>query len=251
MTQLDPKSRPDFRTRPLFLQVYDHFVELIAAGEFEAGRFLESETDLAQRMKVSVGTIRKALDALEAEKLVTRRQGRGTVVADLSSDEFNIRFSNLRGRDGKRVTGTIAHKTVEVVAANAEELARLELRAGDLVYRCERVRELYGRKFMVEQLSVPKSRLPDIELDEFGIARVVAIAAKRNKMILGNGFERVSVSRASPAVAQALEIDPDTPMLHLDRTVYELNGPPLEWRVADCDLKEQYYKAEFPTMGQV
>jgi DNA-binding GntR family transcriptional regulator len=42
----------------------------------EAGRTDPSEVELANRFKVSQGTVRKAIDELAAENLVMRKQGR-------------------------------------------------------------------------------------------------------------------------------------------------------------------------------
>ena len=238
-------TRADFSTRPLYMQIHDHFVELIASGEWESGKLLESENELARKLAVSVGTVRKALDVLEAGHLVSRRQGRGTTVNDQSSDEFNIHFSNLRIGDGQRVTGTISSVDVEEAEADANEQRQLKLKKGDTVFRCVRVREYHGRRFMFERLAITKKLLPDLDEAQFSIARVLAIAAKRNGILLGTGTEKVCVNTADPEVSKALSIAPGTPLLRLDRVINMMDGMPLEWRVADCHLQEKYYMTDF------
>ena len=64
--------------RPLYLQVRDHLAQEIAAGERKPGSSLPSEVDLARELGVSAGTLRRALEALENERLIKRRQGSGT-----------------------------------------------------------------------------------------------------------------------------------------------------------------------------
>ena len=68
-----------FRT-PIFEQVHERLATQIAAGIYQVGKYLPNEADLAREMGVSTGTMRKALDQLEAEFVVTRAQGRGTLV---------------------------------------------------------------------------------------------------------------------------------------------------------------------------
>ena len=49
-------TKPRLLIKPLYLQVRDHFLELIASGEWEADRPIKSELDLASGLEVSVGT---------------------------------------------------------------------------------------------------------------------------------------------------------------------------------------------------
>src|SRR5262245_39030562 len=66
-----------FSTRPLHLQLRDALLGRIVAGEWQVGARMPSESKLAQEYGVSPDTVRKALDLLERERVLTRRQGRG------------------------------------------------------------------------------------------------------------------------------------------------------------------------------
>ena len=99
-----------FSTRPLYLQLRDALAERIAHGEWKPGNAIPNESDLAREFGVSSGTMRKALDMMEGEHLLTRRQGRGTFVNDQSSDEMAMRFNNVRSKDGQRVVGPRAYR---------------------------------------------------------------------------------------------------------------------------------------------
>ena len=74
-----------FFTQPLYLQLRDALAERIARGEWKPGTVLPAEGNLARELGVSTGTVRKALDLLESEHLLSRRQGRGTFVIDTGS----------------------------------------------------------------------------------------------------------------------------------------------------------------------
>lgn len=54
--------------------------ELILSGAIEAGGKLPTERELSTRFAMSRRAVRRALDALEAEGLIWRRQGKGTFV---------------------------------------------------------------------------------------------------------------------------------------------------------------------------
>jgi GntR family transcriptional regulator len=69
---------------PLYLQVRDILVKRIETGEWSNGRSMPSEGEFAAEFRVSQGTMRCALNQLEGEGILTRRQGRGTFVVDRS-----------------------------------------------------------------------------------------------------------------------------------------------------------------------
>src|ERR1044072_9267940 len=99
----------------LHAQVHADIARRIAEGEWGPGAMLASEIDLARELSVSPGTVRKALDLLESERLVTRRQGRGTFVNDLSSQQETIRFSHFHTAAGTRIGGVIELRDLALV----------------------------------------------------------------------------------------------------------------------------------------
>lgn len=82
--------------RPLYTQIQEALVRRIVEGEWRPGELLPSEQALALQLGVSQGTIRKAMDALEAEKIIDRRQGKGTFVAELTQEQSVYRFFDCR-----------------------------------------------------------------------------------------------------------------------------------------------------------
>lgn len=78
LTQATNGTDANFVTKPLFEQVAGWLMTRIQSGDLSG--YLPSETELARAAKVSVGTVRKALDGLEARGVLDRGTGRGTVV---------------------------------------------------------------------------------------------------------------------------------------------------------------------------
>jgi len=205
-------------TRPLYLQVRDTLAERIAMGIWKPGTPLPNEGDLARECGVSAGTMRKALDILESERLVTRRQGRGTFVNDQASGEFAIRYTNIRGSTGERITGKVQAVEVSEGKADAQERARLRLKEQDAVYRVRCVRLQDDQPFMVEETSMPAAIFPGL-LENSGFLNHIAILAQQHGVLLGKAEERISIDLATSAVAKALRVDPSSPILVLDRVL--------------------------------
>ncbi|MFZ5482320.1 MAG: GntR family transcriptional regulator [Myxococcota bacterium] len=67
---------------PFYRQVEDQIADQIRAGRLAPGSALPSVRQLAADLLVSVITVKKAYEDLEAAGLVVSQQGRGTFVAD-------------------------------------------------------------------------------------------------------------------------------------------------------------------------
>jgi GntR family transcriptional regulator len=232
-----------FSTRPLYLQLRDALAERIAHGEWKPGTAIPNESDLAREFGVSSGTMRKALDMMEGEHLLTRRQGRGTFVNDQSSDEMAMRFNNVRGKDGQQVTGRV--RTVEMTEgkANDRERDRLALQSTDTVYRIRRVRLQGDRPFMTEEISYPAALFPGL-MDTKNPSHRITVLAQQYRLLLGKAEERISIGKANATIATDLVIAADSPVMLLDRVVHDLDGRPVEWRTGYCHFTDQYYLAD-------
>lgn len=68
------------KTIPRYLQVASELRESIIAGRFSDGRNFPTESDLCDTYDVSRFTVREALKRLQAEGLIARKRGSGTVV---------------------------------------------------------------------------------------------------------------------------------------------------------------------------
>jgi len=229
--------------RPLYLQVRDALVERIAEAIWKPGVSIPNEGDLAREFGVSPGTMRKALDLIEGEHLITRRQGRGTFVNDQGSDRLASRFNSICGADGELIVSQIIEEEITEGEANDMECRRLRLQAADNVFRISRVHAHAGQTFMFEETSMPASLFPGL-LQKTELPQPLAVVAQRHGVLLGKAQERISVGRASTNAAAVLGIAPRGPILELDRVILALNGRPIEWRISQCNLLSQHYLAE-------
>ena len=87
---------------PIYLRLRDELAGKIAAQEWRAGEAIPSESDLAGRYGVAVGTLRKTLDLLVAEGLLERAQGKGTFVRRPRFDSSLFRFFRFQNQAGER-----------------------------------------------------------------------------------------------------------------------------------------------------
>lgn len=233
-----------FSMRPLYLQVRDLVLERITNGMWKPGAMLPAEVDLARELGISSGTVRKALDALEAEHVVSRRQGKGTFVNDSSVQALVWRYDNLRDTSGQRIAGLLGAADASVGTATEVEQERLQLAEGSRVIRIRRVHVNVDHSYMHEEVVLPERYFPGLA-ERTDVPHRIADLAQEFGLVLGRGVEHVSVGAASAEVADSLGIAESTPVLKLDRLVRAIDGPPVEWRVATCHLSGERYVVEF------
>lgn len=194
---------------PLYQQLQRALREAITDNRLAADEALPPERDLAEEFGVSRITVRKALDALVGEGLLTRRQGAGTFVASRVEKSFSklSSFSEdmlSRGRKPESVWLSRAAGTV-----TPEESLTLGLSPGALVYRFNRIRYADGAPMALEYATVPGFSLPSetavedslyTALDRAGNRPVRALQRLRAVLFTAEKAKLLSVADGSPGL---------------------------------------------------
>jgi GntR family transcriptional regulator len=237
-------SIPDFQ--PLYRQVYSVLARRIADGAWRPAQLLPSEQSLARELGVSQGTVRKAMDALAAENLLLRRQGKGTYVAEHTQEHALFRFFRLSrpAPGGGRITPQLGEEQVKCRLANRAERSRLQLERDTEVVEIRRTRLIEQSPKVVEKIILPLSLFPGIDHQEtlpntlyslyqgvYGIS--IAVAREELRAVLANKRD-----------AKALGLIPGAALLQIDRIAIALDGRLVEWRVSRCDTRDIVYAVD-------
>ncbi|MDP3895831.1 MAG: GntR family transcriptional regulator [Mesorhizobium sp.] len=233
-----------FSYKPLYLQVKDSLIRRLIDGIWQPGQLIPSEMELAREVGVSQGTIRKALDAMTAESMLVRRQGRGTFVAEPEESRLLFRFFRLSADDGARAFPESRIISRTDGAASRDAGLRLGLAAGAELWRIERVRTLDGSPMIVETIELPKDRFP-------GFAQVVDIPNNVYRLYsenwgitIGRASERLRAVAADARDVAELRCAPAAPLLEISRVAYDLENRPVELRVSRCLTEGFHYSSE-------
>ena len=167
------------------------------SGEWKPGTAIPNESDLAREFGVSAGTMRKALDLMEAEHLLTRRQGRGTFVNDQSSDELAMRFNNMRSPDGKRVCGqvkTVGDHRGRRQRAGARRACGCRPTTASIASTACGMHN--GQVFLIEDAIAAGRAVPGLDREEERVADRIIVLAQQYGLLLGKAEERISLGEA-------------------------------------------------------
>ncbi|MBZ0210515.1 MAG: GntR family transcriptional regulator [Hyphomicrobium sp.] len=205
---------------------------------------LPSEISLAEELGVSIGTLRKAFDRLETERLLIRRQGRGTFVTNRASEEMLMRFTRIRDSAGRPLRNEAQPLEQSQGPADVLEQERLRLTAEDTVLRTRRLRCHTGRPLTYEESRLALARFPGMDEGRVPHDYRITALAQRYGLHLEHACERVSLAEATGEVAHLLSVESGKGLLRLDRVIYATHDQPIEWRIALCNLGEHSYFAD-------
>ena len=237
-------SSPTFS--PLYQQIKALITQSLQSGEWKPGELIPSEVELANRFKVSQGTVRKAIDELAAENLVMRKQGKGTFVATHHEARAHFRFLKLLPDEG--VPNYPESKFIEVkrMRAPADVARLLELKSGDAVIFIKRVQSFDSVPTIVEEMWLPgvtfkgltAERLVEYKGPMYGLFE----SEFGTRMI--RATEKIRAVCADAGVAALLHIASGTPLLASERVSFTYGDKPVELRRGQYLTDRHHYHNE-------
>jgi len=235
-------ATPSFQ--PLYLQIKALLEKSLDAGEWRPAESIPSETTLASRFGVSQGTVRKAIDALAADNLVVRRQGKGTFVATHTEESASMfRFLRIRRNDGKDEYPASRLLDVRRGKATAEMARLLDLKTGDPVILLRRVLDFSGEPVVLDEITLPAALFKGLTK-----ARVEAYRGSMYSLFetefgvrMLKAQEKLRGIAADAASARILKVRPGDPLLAVERVTLTYGDRPVESRRGLCTTRHHHY----------
>jgi GntR family transcriptional regulator len=246
MTEAHPHPRPAFK--PLYLQVRELLLARLDAGEWQPGEAIPSEQELAARFAVAPGTVRKAIDALAADNVVVRRQGKGTYVASLAAEQpSRVRFLRIRRDDGVDEYPTSRLIDVRRAKAAGDTARQLGLRSGDPVLLLRRVLMFEGRPAVLDDITLPAALFRGLTKARYAAWRgpLYGFFESEFGVRMLHARERVKAVAADAAAAALLGVEEGTPVLAVERVTFTYGDRPVELRRGLCATAHCHYSNAF------
>jgi GntR family transcriptional regulator len=240
-------STPSLSAAPSFSPLYQQIKGLLKAslqgGEWKPGESIPSEIELAQRFRVSQGTVRKAVDELAAENLLVRRQGKGTFVATHAEEETQYRFLRLTPDEGEGggPAGGLQRRLVDCrrLRATVDVARALGLKPGDPV--------VWLRRLLLSAPAQPDAQATPVVLDDIylhgqlfkGLSaeRMTAYKGPMYRLFeaefgvhMARAEEKIRAVAADAAQAAVLQVPEGAPLLSVDRLCFTYGDKPVELR---------------------
>jgi len=232
--RLDPALidflRPDVsRSGSLYTQLARSLTQAIDEGLLLDGDFILPQRDLAEALGVSRVTVRKAIECLVAEGLLSQRQGAGTVVTRRAQVLIRKNIAVLNSFTDDMVARGLAPSSSWVarvtVQASVKEAQALNLSPGDLVSRFTRVRYASATPMAYEIATVPGNLVPNaLAVGDSLYHALEALDARPIRAV-----QTMTAINAEPAVGQALKINTPDAVLYIERQGFDGTDKPVEF----------------------
>jgi GntR family transcriptional regulator len=228
---------PDAEGLPLFRVVKRSLLRAIESGAAPPGAALPSETELAQAMGVSIGTLRRA------EHIVVRRQGRGTFVATHNVDRFLFQFFHVEREDGLQEVPQVDLLSFERSRIDEEAAAALSVREGDPAIVIENRLSLQGRAVIHDRLVLPAALFRGLTEAKFARrpSTIYHLYQTEYGITVVRAHERARAVPCERAVARVLALAPGAPVLKVRRTALTFGDKPVEYRISTLNTAHHEY----------
>ncbi|MGK0499684.1 MAG: GntR family transcriptional regulator [Oceanicoccus sp.] len=227
--------------QPLYKQVYELLLQRISDGNWKPSESLPSEHALAAELGVSQGTVRKALIELETNKLVERRQGKGTFVTEHTSETSNFSFFRLTKLDGTRLSPTGKLESINLRPAKRQEQLMLHLTEYQQVFELRRVRLIDDSPCSAEAIIVPQTLFPTLDKQESLTVSLYPLYQREFGIHVISAEEQLCAETANKQNAKRLNVAVGSPLLRVDRLALNIQGEPVELRSSLLDTSNLSY----------
>jgi GntR family transcriptional regulator len=238
----------DARTgRPLYEQLRGPLLEGISQGRWKAGQAIPTEAALAAEYAVSIGTVRKAVDALVAGGVLVRMQGKGTFVASHNTRWMMFHFFHIVPRERDKTYPEVRTLEFRRDRADAEAARALAIPRDERVIRIRNLLTLAGTPVIQDDITLPAALFPGLSEKIFTSRdnTIYHLYQSRYGINVLRTDERLRAVPATAAQAGALGVAPGSPLLEIRRVAMSFRDRPVEWRVSTVNTAAHDYHNTF------
>lgn len=221
---------------PLHAQVEDLLRKLIEKPEYQNGKLLPNEINIAKKLGISRSTVRQATNKLVYEQLLIRKKGVGTSVARNNiSTKLDKWASFTHEMDEKGVVFKNYSIKVSNVVPDKEIQQLFKINPGTKVLKMERVKGLASEP-IVYFVSYFHPRTGLTTDDDFS-KPLYETLEKEHHIVASVSKEGISAILADKQLSKLLSVETGAPILFRKRVVCDAGDRPIEYNLG-------YYRAD-------
>jgi GntR family transcriptional regulator len=231
---------------PLYQEVKRKLIDSLRGGEWKPADVIPSEKQLAARYGVSIGTVRKAVDEMVAEKLLVRHQGRGTYVVSHSNQRQFFYFFRIVGADGTRQVPSVELLHFARTKADATQAARLGVTPGARLISFVNKLSIAGVPAVIDEIAVSEALFPELTQQSLRERpnTIYHFYQERFGISVVRIEEQISAVMADAFHAETLGLAQGSPLLLIRRVAYTFRDQPVEYRNSYVNTKDHVYVCE-------
>jgi len=215
---------------PLHYQVEELLRELIEHPDYQNGKFLPPEVELAKTLGVSRNTVRQATNKLEFEGLIVRKKGFGTkVTANSLTTQLDNWHSFTQEMNEKGISFKNYLVKAQFIECNEKIATFFNLPVKSKVLSITRLRGDEKAPFVYFE-SYLHPRIGVSENEDFSQPLYELLETKYQTFV-SVSFEKIKARIASKITADRLRINQGEPVLIRERFVSDPGNRPVEYNI--------------------
>lgn len=214
---------------PAYAQLASILRRQIASGLFRPGDQLPSEAQLCRRYDVSPMTVRRSINQLADQGVISTAQGRGTFVKPLELGAANFDLHKLQDLFSGDTATDVRLLDVRIVAADERTASRLNLNVGQNVIYMRRLLTkenepvFYHRAYVVYD---PRRPIVEAEMD---VTSLQGLFTDSNNTLLKYGELTISAALMNEEEGKMLDTPLPAAAFYLGHLFYDFNDRPISW----------------------
>jgi GntR family transcriptional regulator len=231
---------------PLYKRVKGALTQWLASGKWKPNEAIPSEGQLAKQFDVSLGTVRKAIDELAAERILIRQQGRGTFVASHTEQRFLFHFYHVVDENGVKRFPSPELLSFRRERAEPAVAERLGLARGARVIHVRNLLRIQGVPVEVDDLYISSETFKGLKSDTFANrpGTIYQLYQERYGINIIRTSERLRAISVKAVEAELLGLEVGAPVLEIARTAYTYSERPIEFRRCQVNTTHHVYQSD-------
>lgn len=214
---------------PAYLQLANILRRLISEGLFRPGDLLPSEAQLVKRYGISPMTVRRSINLLLDQGVVSTAQGRGTYVKpiELSAAIFDLR--ELQDLVEHGTAADVKLLDVRIKAADEKTARKLEIQPGTPTIYLRRLFKqnqepvFYHRAHLIYD---PTRPIVEAEMD---VTSLKGLFTHSDSTLIKRGQLTIESTLMNEEEAQLLHTTLPAAAMNLEHLFYDFNDQPISW----------------------
>lgn len=235
-----------FYQLPRYRELYEQLRRHIEEGVYGPGDLLPSENELCAVNQVTRPTVRRALDLLANEGYIKKRQGLGSVVQNPPKGIGILSFSGTTSAIGRENLKT--HAIVKPIVMPWPDqfifdLTDTERESGCIYF--ERIRYVNDMPVFYDLSYLPNINLPRFTSRNLNNVSLFDILREHYGIEIKGGMQYIEAIRATENCQEHLGVDPDKPILKLQRKLNTNRLDYFAYSILYCNTEDHSLYGEF------
>jgi DNA-binding GntR family transcriptional regulator len=213
---------------PAYAQLANILRRQVAAGKFRPGDQLPSEAMLCRSYQVSPMTVRRTINLLAEEGVVSTAQGRGTFVKALELGRAAFHLQELQDLFNDTAM-SVKLLDVRIVSADERTARKLNLAVGAKTIYIRRLLAVNGDPaFYHREYLVYDPTRPIVEA-EMEVTALRGLFDGTGSALLKRGELSIEACLLNEAEANLLQTPPPVAAFYLEHLFYDFDDKPVSW----------------------